>query len=136
MRHPKIITQYLELEPTLWQVASLSWFSCFGFYCSADNQQKETLSFWKCPTLQPMSLWLSWEFSPFCKRHHPTWGSRSVSVHGILEYTFCSKGTLWYDLFSLHMITALHEHDLLCLPIDSLWWQLVEWQCQGHNIRM
>ena len=26
--------------------------------------------------------------------------------------TFCSKGTLRYDLFSLHMITALHEHDL------------------------
>ena len=50
--------------------------------------------------------------------------------------TFCSKGTLWHDLFSLHMITALHEHDLLCLPIDSLWWQLVEWQCQGRNIRM
>ena len=30
----------------------------------------------------------------------------------------------------------LCEHDLLCLPINSLRWQLVERQCQGHNIRM
>ena len=30
----------------------------------------------------------------------------------------------------------LCEHDLLCLPINSLRWQLMERQCQGHNIRM
>ena len=50
--------------------------------------------------------------------------------------TFHSKGTLWHDLFSLHVITALREHDLSPLLIDSLQWQLVEWQCQGRNIRM
>ena len=50
--------------------------------------------------------------------------------------TFCSKGTLRYDLISLHMITAPREHDLLCLPIDSLWWQLMEQPYQGRNIRM
>ena len=58
-------------------------------------------------------------------------------VHTISSnITFHSKGTLWHDLFSLHVITALCEHDLSRLPIDSLRWQLVEWQCQGRNIRM
>ena len=77
--------------------------------------------------------------------------------------TFRSKGMLWYDLhvigltafllwydlhvigltafllwYDLHVIglTAFREYNLLCLPIDSLWWQFVEWQCQGCNIRM
>ena len=64
-------------------------------------------------------------------------GVPDLLVHTVsLNITFHSKGTLWYDLFSLHVITALREDDLLCLPIDSLWWQLVERQCQRRNIRM
>ena len=38
----------------------------FGFDCSTDYQQKEPLCCWKCLTLQHVSSWLSWEFSPFC----------------------------------------------------------------------
>jgi len=64
-------------------------------------------------------------------------GVPDLLVHTVsLNITFHSKGTLWYDLFSLHVITTLREDDLLCLPIDSLWWQLVERQCQRPNIRM
>jgi len=33
-------------------------------------------------------------------------------------------------------VSALHEHNLLWTPIDTLQWQLVERQCQGHKIRM
>ena len=57
------------------------------FYCSANNQQKETLSCWKCPTLQYVSSWLSWEFCTSTA----TRGSRSVSIHSILEYNFPLK---------------------------------------------
>ena len=51
-----------------------------------------------------------------------------LGVSDLLVYTvssnitFCSKGTLWYDLFSLHMITALREYDLLCTAYDDSSW--------------
>ena len=70
----------------------------------------------------------SWEFCTSIA----TWGSRFVSIHGILEYNFPLKR---YTVIRL-TVTAFREHDLFCLPIDSLRWQLVEQQCQGRNIRM
>ena len=51
-----------------------------------------------------------------------------------LNLTFHSNGTLWYDLFSLFVITALRERARCVMP--ALRWQLVERQCQGRNIRM
>ena len=65
-------------------------------------------------------------------------GLESVSIHDILKYNFPLKRyTVIHHchLFSLHVITALREHDLLCLPIDSLHWQLMERWCQGRNIK-
>ena len=95
--------------------------SYFGFNYSADYQQKETFCGWKCSTLQHVSWWLSWEFSPSYTSIATS--SKMGFQICLIVYTVSSNITFHSTVIQLivHVITALHEPNLM-----SLWWQLME----------